>query len=41
MRVTHQLHERGQADAGANHIRSKGVAEAVRVGEGDAAEGLL
>jgi hypothetical protein len=30
--VAHQLHESGQADAGAHHIRGEGVPEAVRVG---------
>jgi len=33
--VTHQLHERGQADPAAYHVRGEGVAEAMRVGEGD------
>ena len=31
--VTHQLHERGQADAGAHHVRGKGVSKAMGVGE--------
>ena len=31
--VAHQLHQRGQADAGAHHIRGEGMSEAVRVGQ--------
>ena len=27
--VTHQLHQRGQADAGTHHIRSEGMPEAM------------
>ena len=34
--VTHQLHERGQAHPGADHVRSKGVSKAMGVGEVDA-----
>jgi len=34
--VTHQLHERGQADPAADHVRGEGVPEAMRVGEVDA-----
>jgi hypothetical protein len=34
--VPHQLHQRGQADAGAHHIRGEGVSEAMRVGQLDA-----
>ena len=37
LRVTHQVHQGGQGNAGANHIGSKGVAEAVRVSLGDVA----
>jgi hypothetical protein len=29
--VTHELHERGEADAGADHIRCKCVSKPVRV----------
>ena len=36
LRMPHQLHESRQADAGPHHIGSKGVAEAVWVGELDA-----
>jgi hypothetical protein len=31
--MTHQLHERGQADSGTHHIRGEGMPEAVRVGD--------
>ena len=34
--VTHQLHERGQADPGAYHVGGKGVTEAMWVGKLDA-----
>ena len=34
--VTHQLHERGQTHTGADHVGSKGVSKAMRVGELDA-----
>ena len=34
--VSHQLHQRGQADAGPHHIGGEGVTEAVWVGERDA-----
>ena len=34
--VTHQLHECGQAHAGADHVGSKGVSKAMRIGERDA-----
>ena len=36
VRMTHQLHEGGQANAGAHHIRGKGVPKAVGVGNLDA-----
>ena len=36
LRVSHQLHERGQADAGADHVRGEGVPESMRIGFGDA-----
>ena len=39
--VTHQLHECGQADAGAHHIGGEGVSEPVRVGELDAGSAAM
>ena len=33
--MSHQVHQSGQGDAGAHHITSKGVAEAMRVGMGN------
>ena len=36
LRMPHQLHEGGQADAGTHHIRGEGVPETVRVGNFDA-----
>jgi G:T/U-mismatch repair DNA glycosylase len=36
VRVSHQVHEGGQAHTGAQHIRGKGVSKAVGVGDGDA-----
>jgi hypothetical protein len=36
LRMTHQLHEGRQADAGAHHIRGEGVTKTVRVGDFDA-----
>ena len=35
IRMPHQLHERWQAHAGADHVRGKGMPEAVWVGELD------
>ena len=35
--MTHQLHEGGQANAGAHHIRGEGVPKAMRVCDFDAA----
>ena len=34
--MTHQLHEGGQADTGAHHVRGKGVSKPMGVGERDA-----
>jgi hypothetical protein len=34
--VSHQLHQRGQADTGAYHIGSKRVSKPVRIGQLDA-----
>jgi len=34
--VSHQLHERGQADAGANHVSGERMPESMRIGFGDA-----
>ena len=36
LRMSHQLHECWQADAGTHHIRGKGVPETMRVGNVDA-----
>ena len=36
-----RCHECGQADAGAHHIRGKGVPEAVRMGGGSVAEAAV
>src|SRR4030095_5002589 len=36
LRVSHQLHERRQADAGADHVGGEGMPESMRVGFGDA-----
>jgi hypothetical protein len=35
--VTHQVHERGQADSGAYHVGGKGVTEAVGIGKRETA----
>jgi len=35
VRVPHQLHERGQAHTGADHVGGKGVSKAMRVGQLD------
>jgi hypothetical protein len=37
MRMTHQLHEGRQANAGAHHIRREGVTKTVGVGNFDSA----
>jgi hypothetical protein len=34
--VTHQLHERGQAHAGADHVGGKSVSKPMRIGQRDA-----
>jgi len=36
IRVTHQLHERGQTHTGADHVGSKGVSKSMRVSDLDA-----
>ena len=36
LRMSHQLHEGWQADAGTHHIRGEGVSKAVRIGNFDA-----
>jgi hypothetical protein len=39
--VTHQLHKRGQADAGAHHVGGERVPEPVRVGKLDAGSAAM
>ena len=34
--VAHKLHQRGQADAGAHHVRGEGMSEPVGIGQLDA-----
>jgi len=36
LRMSHQVHERGQADAGANHVGGERMAESMGIGFGDA-----